>query len=240
MRVDEKKCLGCGICVKFCPMDSIWMQNSHAYIDEDECVDCGACLKSARCPSDAIFMPPECFEYPRVLRMQFSDVCVKHPKQTTAGRGTEEAKTNDVTGKFKRGEFGLILEFGRPCVGVRFAEVEKITIAVEKMELEILEDNPFYNLLEEGGKGRFKKECLNEKILSTILELRIPSEERLFAVLEEIIPQINALDTLVSVGVITRFDEDGSLGIKDRLEERGIPVRPNAKINVGLGRPLIS
>ena len=239
MRVDENKCVGCGICVRYCPMDSIRVEDGLAHIDEAECVDCSVCLKYARCPAGAFFMPPECFEHPRVVRMQFSDVTVKHPKQTTGGRGTEEAKTNDVTAKFKRGEFGFILEFGRPCAGVRFSEVEKITVKIAEMGIDILDDNPIYSLLEEGGKGKFKKEYLNEKVMSTILEIIVVGEEKLLAVIDEIMPKVDELDTLVSVGVVTRFDEDGTLGIKDRLEKHGMPVRPNAKINVGLGRPLI-
>ena len=44
---------------------------------------------------------------------------------------------------------------------------------------------------------------------------------------------------MVSVGLVTRFGENGSLPVVDKLAAMNIPVRPNAKINVGLGRPLI-
>ena len=56
---------------------------------------------------------------------------------------------------------------------------------------------------------------------------------------EKIIQLLNELDTVVSVGLLTRFDDDGSLPIIQKLENIGICVRPNAKINVGLGRPLV-
>ena len=50
---------------------------------------------------------------------------------------------------------------------------------------------------------------------------------------------LEQVDTVVSVGLVSRFDENGNLPAKDKIEKMGIPVRPNAKINVGLGRPLI-
>ena len=239
MQIAQEKCVGCKKCVKFCPMDCIAVKDGRAWIDEDECVDCGVCLKSARCPVDAIFMPKENFEYPRAIRMQFSDVTVKHPKTMTGGRGTEEAKTNDVTAKVKRNEYELMLEFGRPCVGVRLREIEKLTTKIGDMGFEILDDNPIYPLLKEDGSGEMKEEFANEKVLSAILELRIQGEALLLSALEKIVPILNTMKTVVSVGVVSRFDEDGGISLIDKLEKAGFPVRPAAKINVGLGRPLI-
>lgn len=240
MQINQEKCVGCGKCVKFCPMDCITVKERRAWIDEDECVDCGVCLKSARCPVGAIFMPEKNFEYPRAIRMQFSDVTVKHPKTMTGGRGTEEAKTNDVTAKVKRNEYELMLEFGRPCVGVRLREIEKLTTKIGGMGFEILDDNPIYPLLNEDGSGRFKEEFAGEKVLSAILELRVQGEDALLSSLKQIIPLLNTMKTVVSVGVVTRFDEGGGISLRDKLEKAGFPVRPAAKINVGLGRPLIS
>ena len=149
-----------------------------------------------------------------------------------------EAKTNDVAAKFRRGEYGLLLEFGRPCTGTRFTEVEKVTTAMRRLDIPILEDNPLYGLLEEDGSGRFRKEYVNEKVLSAILELKV-NEENMEYILTNIFRLLETVDTVVSVGLVTRFAEDGSLPVIDRLNAMGISVRPNAKINVGLGRPLI-
>jgi hypothetical protein len=207
-------------------------------MNEDECVDCGVCLRANVCPKGAIFMPKENFEYPRAVRMQFSDPGVAHPSLKAWGRGTEEAKTNDVTGKFGRGEYGLLLEFGRPCTGTRFTEVEKVTTAMRKLNIPILEDNPLYGLLEEDDSGRFKKDFVNEKVLSAILELRI-KEDELEYIMTTIMNLLKDVNTVVSVGLVTRFGENGTLPVVDKLKAMGFPVRPNAKINVGLGKPLI-
>lgn len=207
-------------------------------IDEDECVDCGVCRNVEVCPTDAIFMPKESFEYPRAIRMQFSDPGVEHPNFKAWGRGTEEAKTNDVTGKFGRDDYGLLFEFGRPGTGCRFREIEKITRVVCEKGIEILQDNPIYGLLEDRSTGQIRREFLDEKILSAILEVRIQRSD-LPDVIGSVIPLLDTLDTVVSVGLVSRFDERGELPVIADLSSLGVVTRPNAKINVGLGRPIV-
>jgi NAD-dependent dihydropyrimidine dehydrogenase PreA subunit len=231
--------VGCRACVPYCPVGAILAERGKAEIAQDECVECGVCLRVGVCPKKAIYMPKESFEYPRAIRMQFSDPGVQHPNFKSWGRGTEEAKTNDVTGKFGRGEYGLLLEFGRPGTGTRISEIEKITKVVRSMNISILEDNPLYGLLMEDMSGAFKPEFVNEKILSGILELRIDKAEELEGILNKILPLLKDLDTVVSVGLVTRFSDDATLPVIDKLKAMGLFVRPNAKINVGLGRPIV-
>jgi hypothetical protein len=170
--------------------------------------------------------------------MQFSDPGVQHPTFKSWGRGTEEAKTNDVTGKFGHGEYGLLLEFGRPGTGTRLSEIEKVTKVIREMNFEILKDNPLYGLLDENMSGKFKPEYVGEKILSGILEFRF-KEHELENALAKLLPLLNDLDTVVSVGLVTRFADDASIPVMNKLKKMGLSVRPNAKINVGLGRPLV-
>jgi len=238
LKINTEKCVGCKNCVPYCPVNSILVSDGKVFIDHDECVDCGVCLRAEVCPVDALYMPPECFEYPRAIRMQFSDPGVEHPNLKAWGRGTEEAKTNDVSGKFARGEYGLLLEFGRPGTGTRLREIEKVTTFMRSMDIPILEDNPLYGLLEADMSGKFKPEFVDEKILSGILELRIV-EDDLEDILGKMFSLLKTLDTVVSVGLVSRFDENARLPVIEKLEAMGIPVRPNAKINAGLGRPLI-
>ncbi len=237
MRIDAAKCVSCLACLDYCPVSCIGERDGGVAIDEEECVDCGVCLRAEACPADAIFMPPESFSYPRAIRMQFSDPGVEHPTLKAWGRGTEEAKTNDVTGKFARGEYGILFEFGRPGTGTRFTEVQKLTRALCRRKVRILDDNPVHALLEDSS-GRIKAEFVNEKVLSVIVEIKV-TEEQLETVVEEIIPLLDDVDTVVSVGLVTRFEDDGSLPVIEKLRALGVAMRPNAKINVGLGRPLI-
>lgn len=237
MKINPEECVSCLSCIDYCPMGCIH-EGEEVFIDQDECVECGVCLHTGVCEVDAIYMPEESLVYPRALRMQLSDPGAEHPNFKAWGRGTEEAKTNDVTGKFSYGEYGMLFEFGRPVTGTRFTEVQKISTAICAMNLEILKDNPVYGLLEDKETGRIKQEFLNEKVLSVILEIRF-RKERLPEIVEKIIPLLDDVDTVVSVGLVTRFEENGNLPVIRDLKKLGMHVRPNAKINVGLGRPLI-
>lgn len=238
MKINPDLCISCLECIDFCPMNCIEEMDEEVLIDQDECVECGVCLHSEICPVEAIYRPEETLVYPRAIRMQMSDPSAEHPGFKAWGRGTEEAKTNDVTGKFSQSNYGMLFEFGRPVTGTRLAEVEKITKAVCAHGFEILAENPVFGLLEDKKKGLMRKEYLNEKVLSIILEIRF-EKNRLSEVIEKIFPLLDDLDTVVSVGLVTRFSDGGDLPVIGKLQAHNVQVRPNAKINVGLGRPII-
>lgn len=239
MKINTEVCIACLECIDFCPLHCIQERDEVVFIEQDECVECGVCLNTSVCPVDAIYRPEEVFVYPRAIRMQMSDPSAEHPDFKAWGRGTEEAKTNDVTGKFGYEEYGMLFEFGRPVTGTKLLEVQKITTAVCAQGLEILKENPVFGLLEDKQTGLIKKEFLHEKVLSIILEIRFGAE-RLTEVVENILPLLDDIDTVVSVGLVTRFDETGNLPVIQDLQDLNVSVRPNAKINVGLGRPLVN
>jgi ferredoxin len=41
--IKEDDCLGCGICVKKCPVGAISIQNKKAVMDDSICIRCGVC-----------------------------------------------------------------------------------------------------------------------------------------------------------------------------------------------------
>ena len=51
--VDSQKCRGCGMCVDFCSVEAITI-NDVATIDKGKCIGCGACIDG--CPFDVISM----------------------------------------------------------------------------------------------------------------------------------------------------------------------------------------
>lgn len=238
MKIDPDKCISCLECIDLCPMSCISEIEETVQIDQEECVECGVCFKSGVCPTDAIYIPEESKQYPRVIRAQFSDPGVEHPAQKQGGRGTEEMKTNDVTGRYRRGEFGMAFEFGRPGIGTRLGEIEKVTKALCSMGVPVETANPVYNLLADPKTGTMKPEVRKEKVLSAILEFKI-KEDQLERVVKALVPVLDQLDTVVSWGLATRFAPDGTLPVRSKLKTLGITVRPNAKINMGLGRPMV-
>lgn len=237
MKIDAKACVLCKDCFNYCPMGCIVEGDASAYIDQDECVECGVCLRADVCPVDAIYLPEESRQYPRLIRAQFSDPGVQHPRLSQGGRGTEEMKTNDVTGRYRRGELGMALEFGRPGIGTRISEIEKVLKVLLSLDVEVEKDNPIFLLLEDEKSGTMKPEVLQEKVLSAILEFKI-KEDLLENVVSQLRPVLDKMDTVVSWGLATRFAKDGSLPVRSNLAQIGLPARPNAKINLGLGRPL--
>lgn len=50
-RVNPERCIGCGICVTFCPAEALkgWVTIK---VDEEKCTGCLECLDS--CPVDAL------------------------------------------------------------------------------------------------------------------------------------------------------------------------------------------
>lgn len=238
MRIDPDKCIACLECIDICTMNCILEKDGGVCIAEDDCVECGVCLRTAICPTEAIHMPEASMTYPRVIRAQFSDPGVQYPSLKQGGRGTEEMKTNDVTGRYRRGEYGMALEFGRPGTGTRISEIEKVLKVLLSMDIEVEKNNPVFLLLEDEKTGKMKPEVVNEKVLSAILEFKI-REDQLEETIKTLQPVLEQVDTVVSWGLATRFARDGTLPVRTQLQEMGVFVRPNAKINLGLGRPVV-
>ena len=264
MRISQERCVACGNCTYVCPMGAIYIDPvaKRAKINEDECVECYACynglsqehlnptlVRTMRklfslgrlrfepepdvCPT-ASFEPNE-LSWPRVVRRAFSDPRVPHESTGVEGRGTEEVKTNDVTGRVKVGEAGFTIEFGRPGVGVRFREIQTACWALAKAQVAFEKRNPITSLMTDVPSGTLREDILNEKVMSAIVEIKVPVERA-----EEIIRLVwdleKQIDTVVSLGVATRCDENGKdTLVAPVLEKLGYKLQ-RAKTNIGLGR----
>jgi len=207
----------------------------YAVIESDECVECGVCLRASDCPADAIV--EEVHPWPRSVRAAFSNPLFEHKETRIPGRGTEEMKTSDVTGRFPRGRVGVTVELGRPGTGARFYQVQQVTQAMAELGVEMEPENPVACLLVDPQRGLINPGVLDEKVLSAIVEFEIPIE-RLSEVLFSLGSLSDEIDTVFSVGVACRVEPDGSVPSLEVLWGLGIPASVNGKSNVGLGRPL--
>jgi hypothetical protein len=239
---------------------AIDVTQNRAVVNADECVECYTCyrgmsmeqlnptlvrgirrlLKAFRlrfdpepdvCPTSAI--TPDELSWPRVVRRAFSDPIVPHESTGVHGRGTEEVKTNDVTNRVGIGEAGYVIEFGRPTVGVRFREIEKMTLALAEIGIEFEPKNPVTHMMNDRKTGKLRDDILNEKILSAIVEFKTRLEN-VPAVLKRVEEVSQTLETVVSVGVSTRCDGEGNSALDGVLRHEGFDF-VRGKTNLGLG-----
>jgi ferredoxin len=264
MRIDPQKCVACGNCTYVCPMGAIYVDpvTKRSTVDRDECVECYACynglsqehlnpvmVRTIRrifqavrlrfdpepdvCPT-AAFAPEE-LTWPRVVRRAFSDPRVPHESTGVEGRGTEEVKTNDVSGRVVEGEVGFTIEFGRPAVGVRFWEINRMTMALARAGVSFEKKNPITTLLKNVESGEIRDDILDEKVMSAIVEIKVPvaRTEEIIRLVWEVEKQV---DTVVVLGVGTRCDENGEDEIVLPILQRLGYNPQRAKTNIGLGR----
>ncbi len=235
MRINPETCIGCGMCIRYCPSNAISLCDTTAAIDDQLCTECSTCVRVKCCPVEAISRP-EALDERRMMRHYFSDPVAHHPGTGVPGRGTEEVKTNDVTGRVKRGEVGIAIEVGRPILGTQLTELEKITTALAPLGIDYERNNPMTYLLESEETGKIKEEHRNERVTSIIVEFTIP-EERLEEVLTVVKSVAGMVDTVFALDLVGCYDENGQMPWYDRVVKAGFSPRPNAKINLGFGRP---
>ena len=264
MYINPDKCVACGNCTYVCPMGAIYVDpvSKRSTIDRDECVECYSCynglsqehlnptmVRTMRklfqmlrlrfdpepdvCPTAAF--EPDKIEWPRVVRRAFSDPRVPHESTGIEGRGTEEVKTNDISGRVKVGEVGFTIEFGRPGLGTRFYEIERMSMALAKLGVDFEKRNPVTTLMTDTKTGKIREDILNEKVLSAILEIKVDISR-----VEEIVMAVRdvekLVDTVIVLGVGVKCDENGEDNVVRLVLERlGYKIQ-RAKTNTGLGR----
>lgn len=236
MEINQELCTQCAKCIPVCPVGAIHGErmSRHIVIDQDKCVECGVCYRAGICEESGLV--PPLLTWPRSIRASLSDPLIVHKETRIPGRGTEEMKTNDVTGRYKRGHLGLAIELGRPGVSTSFRDVEKVAKTCARHGVIFEPKNPVTALMVDRVQGFINPEIMNERVLSAIVEFEVPLE-RAPALLADLQAVACDLETVFSLDAISLVEPDGSLPAYDVLVGAGFHPSPNGKHNVGLGRP---
>jgi hypothetical protein len=208
--------------------------NKRIHIVLDECVECGVCIRAGVCPTNALLQQE--IIWPRTIRSNLSDPLIVHKETRIPGRGTEEMKTNDVTGRYKRGRVGIAVELGRPGISTSFVDIQKVASALAKLGVLFEPKNPVTALMDDKSRGTFPSEVLGERVLSAIIEFDI-AVTQLPDVMDVLRKVSQEIDTVFSLGACGLVEPDGNQPLLPVLQDLGVEVSLNGKTNVGLGFP---
>lgn len=232
MKIDGDLCCQCLECIPYCPVTAIGVASSLVIIDYEKCVECGVCLRAGVCPVEAIVQ--EELSWPRVIRAVFSDPGLEHKETGIAGRGIEEIKTNDVTRRYVGDLINIAIELGRPGVGTDFSDVQAYTMALALHQIFLQKDNPVFHLLANSKTGELKKDILDERALSVIIDFTF-SLHKLASVLDTVNLVSATISTVASVSVAGELN-NGAVAFSQILQDMDIQAAETVKLNIGLGR----
>ena len=265
MKINPDKCVACGNCTYVCPMGAIYIdQKIHrATINRDECVECYACFNglsqehlnpvvrphrsqdvsddcaSASIPSPTSAPPPPSSRTNSPGRASSAGPSpirgfLTNRRASTAA-APRKSKPTTSAARVKVGEVGFTIEFGRPGVGVRFRDIQKMCTALGRAGVAFEKKNPVTSLMTDVATGAIREDILDEKVLSAIVEIKVPVERT-----EEIIRLVwdveKQIETVVALGVGVRCDEHGEENVVAPILERLGYKLERAKTNIGLGR----
>ena len=240
MLTDETKCIGCGKCIPYCPVQARGYGRAanggrtFIVIDKDKCIECGVCERADVCPVDALHM--EELPWPRMVRGILSNPLLEFKATGVPGRGTEEIKTNEITNRVKYGRIGVGIELGRPGISAKWSDVEKVCMAVSQLGIEFCEGNPITHFMADKQAGKLDPDVVNEASLSAIVEFEMAEGEmpELFRILRE---EVNdQIDTVYTFEIAARLQPDGSTTVYQKILDAGYQPLPVSKNNLGFGR----
>jgi len=238
MKVVAEKCVGCQTCLPYCNVGAISMQDDVAVVDQKVCVECWVCYRNQICPQDC-FEPTPLTTPGDIFKHVLSDPTVTSEGTGVPGRGTEEAKTNDVTGRFSTDTYGICIDMGRPGVGTYMRDVEKVAMAAAGagVRFAIPKETPLSGLMTDIRTGKIRDEYLPVHVLSVIIEGTC-KREKLAPVLEALLKVEKEIDTVFSLGIVSMAVGDGDKPLFKTLRQYGLEEPKRGKVNFGLGKPL--
>ena len=236
MKINVDKCIACKICLDYCDAGAISIVNETAVIDNNVCVECRVCYRNQVCSNDC-FEPTQLTSFGDVFKHVISDPTVTHKGTSIPGRGTEECKTNDVSGRFGKDFYGICIDMGRPGIGVYLRDVEKVAMAIAAAGVRFPgpRETPLSVLMTDIHSGKIQDDLLDVHVLSVIIEGTCRRDE-FSCVLKAILKVEKEIETVFSLGIVSMMGEDKDEPLMKILKQYGIEKPFRGKVNVGLGR----
>jgi len=92
LRLDQKECVGCGMCLLVCPHAVLSLANGKIEItNRDACMECGACARN--CPAKAVSVRPGVGCATAVINSM-----IGRKKESCCSIESSEKRTNDLSG----------------------------------------------------------------------------------------------------------------------------------------------
>lgn len=238
MRVKTEDCEGCGVCVDFCNAGAIRVVDEVAEVDNNVCVECWVCYRNRVCPRDC-FEPTPLATEAEIFKHVLSDPTETSQGTGIPGRGTEESKTNDVTGRFGRDVYGIAIDMGRPALGTYLRDVEKVAMAAAAAGVRFAgpSETPLASFMTDPVSGKLRDDMLDVHVQSIIIEGTC-RRDQIDRVLEALLEVEKEIDTVFSLGVVSMLIGDDDQPLMTALDRHGLPRPTRGKVNVGLGQPL--
>jgi Fe-S-cluster-containing hydrogenase component 2 len=237
MKVNKEKCIGCKACHPYCSVGAIslveWEDKKKSEVSQSDCVECGACTRSRVCPKDAMVMPE--LEWPRKLRAHFSNPYAGHLPARKGAPPAAEPKLNEMTDRITEGMTAVVVEVGRPNVSASLRDVQEICMALAGVGVEFDPGSGVTALMADPARGRFSDDVLDEKGLSIMIYFST-ANEALPGVLKALKEIASGIDTVFSIGLSNRLNNDAAIPTASIAAGAGFTIRPQAKTVVGLGR----
>jgi len=77
--VNKDSCIGCGACVKICPVSAIQLENKKAVINKQLCIGCANCI--GVCPTMAMFIDTEAGDLVQKKMVEYAYAVLKDKKE---------------------------------------------------------------------------------------------------------------------------------------------------------------
>ncbi|HEY5190393.1 MAG TPA: hypothetical protein VII77_00305, partial [Candidatus Deferrimicrobium sp.] len=136
------------------------------------------------------------------------------------------------------GEIGVAIEVGRPTLGMSLLDVQKISRAIARTGVHKIEpNNPIHSMIADEATGDLKPELLGERVLSAIIEFTV-KRDQLRDILRTLAEVAKEVDSVFCIDACTLLEPGLTIPeeVLESIRAEGLTWRPNAKVNMGLGR----